>query len=282
MLSRIDRILITSPDAAATADRFVALLDGRIDRHDRVARLDARRTVVRVGDSEVEILEPDGAGMVADHLATGRGGPFAAGVASKDVHGLRRRLAEHGIVPTPIGDEEFFVDGRRLGIPGLNVVVSKDVERPPVGLVDGLYEVTHLTDAADAAATRFAAVFALDAGAFVPIESAHFGYRGHLTLFARDRLHRIETISPYAAEKTMGRYFGRFGPSLYMCYAETGRLPELRARLESLAPKDWTGSREDPNGLFVHPRALGGVMMGVSRRTFAWTWSGYPARVEPT
>ena len=50
-----------------------------------------------------------------------------------------------------------------------------------------------------------------------------------------------------------------------MCYGETDRLPELRERLKRLAPRDWTGSDADSNGLFVHPRALGGIMLGVSR-----------------
>ena len=34
-------------------------------------------------------------------------------------------------------------------------------------------------------------------------------------------LHRVESIHPYDRERTMGRYFERFGPSLYMCYGET-------------------------------------------------------------
>ncbi len=79
----------------------------------------------------------------------------------------------------------------------------------------------------------------------------------------------------------MGRYFERYGPTLYMCYGETDRLPELRERLKELAPRDWTGSDTDDNGLFVHPRALGGIMLGVSRTTYAWTWSGFPDRVRP-
>jgi hypothetical protein len=182
-------------------------------------------------------------------------------------------------VPTPIGRDEYFIDAGRLGIPGLDVVVSADAARPRVGLVSGLYEATHLTDAPDAAAATLAATFALDPREFVPIESAQYGYRGTLTLFHRERLHRIETIHPYDAAKTMGRYFGRFGPSLYMCYVETDRLPDIRERLIEQAPKDWTGSRADSNGLFIHPNALGGVMMGVSRTTYAWTWSGYPERV---
>lgn len=279
MLSRIDRILLTSADAAAAAERFTTLLDATVDRQDRVPALSARRIVVRLGESEIELLEPDGAGPVADHLATGRGGPFAAGFSSPDLPALRQRLAERGIVPTPIGRDEYFIDARRLGIAGLDVVVSADAERPRIGLVSGLYEVTHLTDTPDAAAAALAATFALDPREFVPIESAQYGYRGSLTLFHRERLHRVETIHPYDTAKTMGRYFGRFGPSLYMCYVETDRLPDIRERLIERAPKDWTGSRADSNGLFIHPKALGGVMMGVSRTTYAWTWSGYPERV---
>ncbi len=79
----------------------------------------------------------------------------------------------------------------------------------------------------------------------------------------------------------MGRYCEKFGPSMYMCYGETDDLPALRERLKKLAPEDWTGSDDNPDGLFINPRALGGVMVGVSRATYAWTWSGYPERVTP-
>jgi hypothetical protein len=147
--------------------------------------------------------------------------------------------------------------------------------------MSNLYEVTHLTADPAGAAARFAELFGLDAAAFVPIRSEAYGYDGTLTLFRPDALHRVEVIHPYDAAKTMGRYFGRFGPSLYMCYGETDALPRLRERLEALAPDDWTGSRTDDDGLFVHPKALGGVMLGVSRTTYAWTWSGHPERVAP-
>lgn len=280
MLSRIDRVLITTHDAAATAKRWIDLLDAQLVRNDEIAVLGARRTVIGVGDSEVEFLEPTGAGPVARHLANG-GGPFAAGVATHNIHRLRGELAEAGIVPTHY-DNQFFIDGGRLGIPGLNLVISIDVAKPRVGLMSNLYEVTHLTANPAATAARFALLFGLNPKNFVPIRSDNFGYEGTLTLFDAKALHRIETIHPFDRTKTMGRYFERFGPSLYMCYAETDRLPELRERLKKLAPGDWTGSDTDPNGLFVHPRALGGVMLGVSRTSHAWTWSGQPKRVLPT
>lgn len=279
MLTRIDRVVITAHDAAAVANRWVVLLDAHEQRRDRIEALGADRIVIGVGDAEVEILQPNGPGPVARHLAAG-GGPYAAGVATRNIHKVRRRLAEAGIVPTQIG-EQFFIDAGRLRIPGLNVVISVDVERPRTGLLTNLYEVTHLTDDAPGSAAAFARLFDLDTRNFVPIRSETFGYDGTLTLFDSNALHRIETIDPFDRTKTMGRYFERFGPTLYMCYGETDRLPELRERLKALAPRDWTGSDADPNGLFVHPRALGGIMLGVSRTTYAWTWSGYPDRVRP-
>ena len=88
------------------------------------------------------------------------------------------------------------------------------------------------------------------------------------------------TITPFDTTKTMGRFFTRRGPSLYMCFAEADDLPALRARLRDHAPADWTGPPDGPlDTLFIHPKALGGVMMGVSRTTFGWTWSGRPERV---
>jgi hypothetical protein len=279
MLTRIDRVLMTAHDAAAVAKRWVELLDAEHRRVDVIVELAARRVVLGVGDAELEILEPTGPGPVARHVAAGAG-PFAAGVATDRIHLLRRKLAEAGIVPTHFGDQ-FFVDGGRLGIPGLNLVISRTQERPRAGLLTNLYEVTHLTDDPAGAAARLAELFALNPKNFVPIRSENFGYEGTLTLFNANALDRIETIRPFDTAKTMGRYFERFGPALYMCYGETDQLKEIRDRVKALAPKDWTGSDNDSNGLFVHPRALGGMMLGVSRSSHAWTWSGHPKRVVP-
>jgi hypothetical protein len=278
MLTRIDRVLLTAQDAAAVASRWVQLVDAQPLREDSVPTLGARRIVLGVGDAEVEILQPTGAGPVERHLAAG-GGPFAAGVATRDIHRMRRRFAEAGIVPTQFG-QQLLVDGGRLGVPGLSIVVSPHVDRPRYGLLSNLYEVTHLTSDPNGAAAAIARMFDLKPRNFVPIHSAAYGYDGVLTLFDPDALHRIETINPFDRTKTMGRYFDRFGPRLYMCYGETDRLAELRDRAKRHAENDWTGSDNDSDGLFVHPRALGGVMLGISRTTYAWTWSGRPERVK--
>ena len=62
-----------------------------------------------------------------------------------------------------------------------------------------------------------------------------------------------------------------------MCYSECDDTAALIERLRAAdarfsAPPD----EPDPPNLFVHPKSLTGVLMGVSRRHHAWTWSGRP------
>lgn len=279
MLHRVDRVQITAHNAQAVADRWCQLLDCELVGVDEVEALHAKRITLSVGDSLVEILEPTGPGFAQGHLDLGRGGPFSVGVSADDVGALREHLGSLGVEGIALG-EQLFLHETHLGIAGLNVLVSPHAEREPIGLMKNLYEATHLTLDAPRAIADIARIFALDADAFVPIHSDQYGYDGALTLFDSNELHRIETIHPFDKTKTMGRFIERFGPSLYMCYGETDDLGAVRERLKSVAPDDWTGSDDNDDGLFIHPKALGGVMMGVSRTTHAWTWSGYPERLQ--
>jgi hypothetical protein len=69
-----------------------------------------------------------------------------------------------------------------------------------------------------------------------------------------------------------------------MCYVETHDFDGLKQRLLdagatlTLRTGDVTTERD---GLWVHPKNLHGLLLGVSRRTMAWTWSGRPELVEP-
>jgi hypothetical protein len=280
MLDRVDRIQMCVHNAGAVARRWCELLDAEVVGEDKVEALAANRVTVQVGDSLVEVLEPFAPGIAQDHLDTGAGGPMSIGVTTRDPDRLRGHLTELGVNGLPFGDQ-LLLRPKELGIPGLSVVISPWQERDQVGLMRNLYEATHLTDDAPRSKSEIARLFGLDESGFVPIRSENYGYDGTLTLFDTSRLDRIESIHPYDENKTMGRFFKRFGPSMYMCYGETDQLGTLRERLKSLAPGDWTGSDEDDDGLFVHPKALGGCMLGVSRTTHAWTWSGYPERRQP-
>lgn len=279
MISGIDRVQITVCDRRRTAEAWERILGAVPVREDLVESLGAERTVLRLGTSEVELLEPNGIGIVAEHVSRNRGGLFTAGLATPDLDAVRAALDARAIPWIPVNDQ-IYVASDWLDVPGLRLILTQEREREPSGLVSQLYEVTHLAHHYPAAARRLADVFDLDRRPFVPIRSEEYGYEGILTLFDPDRLDRIETITPFDRSLAMGRYFQRRGPRLYMAYVESDDLAAIRDRLEAYAPTDWTGSRKAPrpDNLYIHPNALDGVMIGVSRTDFAWTWSGKPER----
>jgi hypothetical protein len=188
-----------------------------------------------------------------------------------------------GLDPAREGDQTY-IEGR----PGFGArfVVSPLAERPRVGPVSFLYEVT-ITLIGDwrAAAAWYTALFDLDPRRFSPIESQRFGYRGTLTLFDPPaRLDRIELSQVTDPKSAMGRWVVRRGDSLYMAYVETHDLVDLKERLDAAGarwtPRGSSGAGER-DGLWVHPSALHGLLLGVSRTTLAWDWSGRPELVQP-
>jgi hypothetical protein len=282
MTLRIDRVVLAVHDAERAAEGWTLLVGAKKARREAAPLLGADKLILQVGESEVELLTPVAEdGLVAEHLNNKRGGPFAAGVAVPDLDGFRKHLKSIDVGCTDLGDQ-LFLSAKDTGAPGLKFIVSQWQDRKPVGNLKFLYEVTHLTDDAERDAAIIARLFDVDREGFVRITSEQYGYDGYLTLFDTNKLDRIETIRPTDLTKTMGRFFDRFGPTMYMCYGETDDVSAIRARAKELAPNDWTGDDEEkPDGMFIHPSALGGVMLGISRTTHAWTWSGYPDRRIP-
>ena len=272
MLRRIDRVQLAVPDREVVAKAWSSLLGAEHDGDDRVNCLGASRTRLRVGTGWVELLEPDGAGIVDDAVRRRGGHLFAAGGATDDISELVARLQANGVAPDVEGGQAFLDAGH-----GLRLVLTPDDPLPAVGAIDEFYEVTNLVADAEAAAASHAELLGLHPSFFEPVSSNEYGYAGTLTLFHPERLHRIEVIHPHAEEKTMGRFFAKHGESLYMCFAESGELGAVAERARD------AGAGITPvedHTLFIHPQALGGTMLGLSRRTYAWTWSGHPERVE--
>jgi hypothetical protein len=287
MLTRIDRVQMAVPDRASAAQGWTQLLGAEHAGDDEIRGLGASRSRYRLGDSWIELLEPRGAGAVADAVNRRGAHLFAAGAATADLAGLAARLRERGVEPLEESGQ-LHLDARATGGHGLRLVISLDEGEAaaPVGLINGLYEVTNLVSDAKAAVGQSAELFGLDPAAFVPISSSHYGYEGMLTLFHPDRLHRFEIITPGVLEKTMGRYFARNGESLYMAFAECGELAALEERAKqagaghTAVPAAREGKEgQGPDTLFLHPPSLGGMMLGLSRPGFAWSWSGHPERV---
>lgn len=286
MLQRVDRIQIATPDAARASEGWRTLLGAEPVSADRLRSLGAKRTTCRLGRGVVEFLEPDGTGAIATALkARGRGHLHAAGVATADLEAVVARLETAGIEVARETGQAFFDPAKAIGVP-CPMVLSPVDERGPVGLVDSLYEVTLLTGDADLVGTRMADLFGLDAGNFAPISSKKFGYSGVLTLFHPDRLHRFEVITPTTNATTMGRFFEKQGPAWYMCFAESAEMARIAQRSAGIGAgitidrPEGRSEQETPDQMWLHPPALGGVMLGLSRPTMAWTWSGRPERVE--
>ncbi len=286
MLTRIDRIQIATPNTGHTTAGWVKLLGAQHDRTERSKVLAARRSVYRLGSSEVEFLEPDGAGPVAKALERrGRAHLYAAGVATPDLPRVIARLRAHHLMPEIEAGQAHVNLATVIGAYA-PIVLSEEQDRPRAGRIDFLYEVTLLARNTEEIAAKFAALFALDHGQFKPISSEKFGYSGTLTLFSDDDLHRFEVICPNSTATPMNRYFEKNGDSYYMAFAESDQMVAIE-QAATMASAGITVDRpvrreggKSADQLWVHASALGGVMLGVSRPTMAWTWSGHPERVK--
>ena len=274
MLQRVDRMQLAVRDRAIAADTFAEVLGAEKVQEDELRVYNAKRTVVQAGESEFELLEPAGDGPVASHLDRWEEGIFAAGFSTDDPGPLARRMADRGLHFSEESGQIFIEPDQTRG---MRTVISRTSERQPVGLISSLYEVTNIVEDHEEAARFYAEAFGLDSSRFCPIQSEQWGYNGTLTLFdPPSRLDRIELTQITEPSLAMGRFFARRGPSIYMCYSETGNTGEIRERLEARGSR-YTAGRENGGGnLFVHPTALHGMLMGISRANLAWTWSGRP------
>jgi len=274
MLSYVDRMLLAVPDRAQAEATFHDLLGAEKVREDTSALLAARRSVVQAGTNEFELLEPSGDGPVQAHLDRWGEGLFAAGFSTPDLAALGERLSARNIAWREEAGQLHIEPDQT---PGMRIVLSQDASREPVGLIKWLYEVTNIVDDHEAAASFYAGAFGLDPAKFSPIKSKDYGYSGQLLLYdPPDRLDRIELSQITDPERAMGRFAAKRGQSIYMCYVETDDVAGIMERLKKRGAR-YAGRRDDnPEGLFIHPTALHGTLMGVSRTNLAWQWSGRP------
>jgi catechol 2,3-dioxygenase-like lactoylglutathione lyase family enzyme len=283
MLERVDRIQLAVTDAAEAARAFQEILGAEPSREERSDYLNAQRVVLALGESEVELCASLGPGIVRDHLARWGPGLLAAGFSVASVAALRAHLFAEDVEFAKEGEQTYLEPGETTG---MRVVLSPAAASRRLGLVSHLYEVTNtLVSSWEAAAERYTRLFGLDPARFSPIASERFGYAGTLTLFdPPGRLDRIELSQVTRPDTAMGRWAARRGDSLYMCYAETEDVGAIVRRLTRRGAR-FTPRGGDPSaerdGLWIHPSALSGLLLGISRTTVAWEWSGRPERVIP-
>jgi len=283
MLDRVDRMLLAVHDRARASDTFTRLLGAVPRRELTSAALAARGTLLALGESELELWEPAGPGPVALRLERLGEGLLFAGYATRHLDQLAQRLRARG-VPFELADERLYLPATSTF--GFPMVISPWAERAGAGPVGFFYEATNALDTDwKVVAARYADLFALDMKNFSPIASERWGYAGTLTLFdPAARLDRIELSQTFAGNAGAMRRFveRRGGDALYMCFAEARDFIGLRDRLLAAGATLTARGNDIANEkdtLHVHPKNLHGMLLGISRPGFAWTWSGQPARV---
>jgi len=283
MLDRCDRVQVAVNDGARAAARYIELLGGQIARTDRSRLLVAKRTILAIGESEFELCEPDGMGPTADFIARRGEGLMTAGYSTVDPDRMARRWQGLGIAHEREGDQLYLAPDATFGLP---IVISRSTYRPRVGPVSFLYETTNtLVSDWRRVAAVYAGLFGLDPSRFSEIGSPRFGYVGTLTLFdPPNRLDRIELSQVTDDVHAMGRFAHKHGDSLYMCYVEVHDWPELRRRLLETNARYTPRGKDpvtDPDGGWVHPKELHGLLLGISRTGLGWEWSGRKDLVPP-
>ncbi|MFC1886354.1 VOC family protein [Thermodesulfobacteriota bacterium] len=283
MIDRVDRVQMAVSDMEKAAKNFGDILGARVIRKSVSSYLGARRTIMALGESEVELCEPDGTGIVAAFMTKRGEGLLSAGFSTSNPSSLIRRIEGLGVIPATDGDQIYIPPEQTFG---LRIVISPSRPGHRIGPVSFLYEVTHtLTSDWRKIAACHTGLLGLDPTRFSHIKSGRFGYEGTLTLFnPPDRLDRIELSQVYNQDSAMGRWGFKHGDSLYMCYCEAHDIEDIISRLEHTNSR-WTPRGDDrkkeKDGLWVHPSALHGLLLGVSRTTLAWEWSGRPELVRP-
>jgi catechol 2,3-dioxygenase-like lactoylglutathione lyase family enzyme len=275
MLKRVDRVQMVVRDRAEATSAATAIFGAEFVRDDALKLLGAKRAVCQVGASLIEFLEADGAGRIADFARQRGGGLYAAGFSVAALEEAAALFDRHGIKFDREGGQLFLDSMTTCGMPA---VISTFQELSPVGAIKWMYEVTNVVADWRAAAERYTRIFGLDSSKYVPIQHADFGYAGTLTMFdAPARLDRIEISQP-TTEAAMGKFHRRHGDSLYMFYVETDNVEAIADRLREREGRFTPRKEGLHDGLWIHPTAFCGVLVGVSRTNVAWRWSGDPAR----
>jgi catechol 2,3-dioxygenase-like lactoylglutathione lyase family enzyme len=279
MLTSVDRVLVVVRDREAATDTWRDIFGAEKVGEARSRALNSHITTVQAGTSEFDLLEPAGDGPVAEFASRWGEGLFGAGFTTPSLLDAVRHLGSEVVKYAEEKDRIYIAGDQTSGMP---TVITEERERTPVGNIRHLYEVTNpVADWQDTAAL-YTRIFALDPVRFSPIKSDLYGYEGTLTLFdPPNRLDRIEVTQTWDG-KAMDRFFQRRGPGLYMCYVETDDVMGLAERLKARGARFAQSEDRPPEtGLFIHPTALHGMLMGVSLTNYAWVWSGRPELAGP-
>jgi len=269
MFNNINSIQLATTDSAVISKQWQKLLSAREVSQDIVSTLNAKRTILSVGNARIEILEQLGNGPITKFLTSNpRGGLFSVGVSTPDLKKFKTSLDAQNI-SYMAESEQIYIDQSFTSEGGLRIVVNTFEENESIGLLNRFFQVSYLVSNPKTISIELADKFCLNQASFDLTESSEFGFTGFCAYINESCDDHIEVIHPLNQTNAMGRFFSDKGPSLYMCFAESSNMNEIRSRANDISPGGWIGVQEEtinPESAFLHPKLLGGVMVGVKAK----------------
>ena len=266
MFNNINGIQLATKDNALVSNQWQKLLSAQEVSQDTIDTLNAKRTTLSIGNAKVELLEQLGSGPIANFLTKNpRGGLFSVGLSTVDLKEFAISLDTKNISYTA-EKGQIYIDQTFTSEGGLRMNVSTFEKNDIRGLLNRFFEVSYLVSNPEAISSELATQLRLNQASFDLTESTEFGFTGFHTYINESCNDDIEVIHPLNETNAMGRFFNNRGAGLYMCFAESSNMNEIRSRANEILPGGWIGSMEEniiPETAFLHPKLLGGVMVGV-------------------
>jgi hypothetical protein len=263
MLTDLDRIVVAARYRRPVVDALRRVLGAEIVGHDHLPFWSAKRTTLRAGVSEIEVLEPKGVGAVADFI--GRRGPglFAVGFASADFEKYRAHLETQGVFFKEHSGQLFLRSDKGVDLPGLNLVVAPVKEREPAGLIRRLCGATllHRAVRGEGALVR---ILCVRSSRLSKVKQAIPGFTGTVIRLGEGLTSHLAILAPRGKATPIGQFFFRHGPGIYLASATSERLAAIRERLASLGHAAPAGSAD--GRLLIPSRLLGGARLAVFAR----------------
>jgi hypothetical protein len=260
VLIDLDRVVVAAREHEPVPDALRRILGAEVVGRDQLPFWSAKRTTLRAGVSEIEVLEPDGVGAVADFV--GRRGPglFAVGFAAATLKEFRLHLEAQGVFYEKHDRQLFLSADKGVDLPGLNVVISPAEEREPAGLLQRLCGATLLTRHPEAG-PALARILGADSSRLSKLSQTPLGLTATLLRVGDGLAHCLAILAPWDASTSIGRLFLRYRPHLYMASAHSEQLAAIRERLGPDAYQP--ASRSTDTAVLIPARLLRGLRLGV-------------------
>ena len=263
MLTGLDRIVVATRYRRPVVHALRRILGAEVVGTDDLPVWSAKRTTLRVGISEIEVLEPKGVGALADFI--GRRGPglFAVGFASAAPEEFRAHLETQGVSFEKYERQLFLTSDKGVDLPGLNLVITPAEEREPAGLLQRLCGATLLHrdvkpgDTGDA----LVRVLGVRSSRLSTVSQAIPGFTGTLIHLGEGLTSYLAILAPWGKGTPIARFFFRGGPGIYLASAMSEMLPAIRERLGSDVHAAPTRPTEDL--LLIPSQLLGGARLAV-------------------